>query len=144
MEVTPDPKASRQVVCVSLILCDEIYRDESTKKLLLVGLFNQLVVPSFPAIHAMMCVCFTLTDGEGKYDVRVKIEHETSGQAVLEAGAPLVIDEPLTLHDVVLKLRGVEFKEPGKHWLSVSVDGVPLSQRPFFVVGSSELAGGGE
>lgn len=120
-------------VCLSLIVCDDIYRDEETKKLILVGTFNVVNVGSLPAPHPKFSVLFTLTDAKGEYGLTLRIEHEQSGQLVFQIHGPLQIEDPLAICDFNLTLSGVTFRDPGKHWIILEADGQVLMQRPILV-----------
>jgi len=119
--------------CISIILCDDIYRDEATKKLVIVGTFNQITVPSLPIVHSRMCVLFSLTNGNGEYDLSLAIEHERTGQEIVRIQGPLRVDDPLSIRDLNVQFAGVEFPEEGKYWIVLKSGEEILQQRPFDV-----------
>ncbi|MCG3132641.1 MAG: hypothetical protein FLDDKLPJ_03504 [Phycisphaerae bacterium] len=118
--------------CISIIICDDIYRDETTKRLVIVGTFNRINARSLPCRHPRMTVLFTITNGNGSYDLRVAIEHD-NGEQLLELGGPLRVENPLAISDINLLLENVMFTRDGKHWVVVRADGQILTQRPFWV-----------
>ena len=128
--MNPNPE---KLTCVSMMICDSIYRDEQTKKLILVGTFNAITTRTLPCRHPRMSVIFTLTNGRGKYHLRLSIEHERSGHEVATLQGPLIVDDPLEVTDVNVELLDIEFTEEGKYWVVLSADGDILQQRPLWV-----------
>lgn len=128
MESNPE-----QLTCISIIICDDIYRDERTKKLVIIGTFNNLTTPSFPCAHRRMRVLFTLTNGKGDYDVHLSIEHEESGSKLIDLGGPMRITDPLAISDIDIEIENLVFANPGKYWVVLRADGRIIQQRPFIV-----------
>jgi len=122
-----------QPECLSIIICDDIYRDEATKKLILVGTFNQIGVPSLPCMHPRMSVMFTLTNARGRQDLALSIEHEETGEQVIEMSGPFEMDDPLAILDINVVLQNLRFLRPGKHWVVLKAQGAIVCQRPFFI-----------
>jgi hypothetical protein len=121
--------------CLSIIISDAVYRDEITKKLIIVGTFNTIHAQRFPHRHDHMNVLFSLTSGRRTYDVALGIENGASGASITEIHGPMRLDNPLHITDVNVELRHLEFPEPGKYWVTLKVDGEIICQRPFMVAG---------
>ncbi|MCG3180565.1 MAG: hypothetical protein BIFFINMI_02927 [Phycisphaerae bacterium] len=119
--------------CLSFIVCDAIYRDENTKKLIVVGVFNNITTHGLPAIHSKMCILFTLTDGRGKVDLSLSIEHEKTGAQIVEMRGPLQMDSPLMIRDFHVEFGNLQFPAEGKYWIILKADGEIVNQRPFRV-----------
>jgi len=119
--------------CVSILICDAVYRDETTKKLIVVGIFNRLTASEIPCRHPRMTVLFTITNARGEYKLVLTIEHEKTGQKVVEIGGPLKVDDPLMISDINMELRNLTFPEEGKYWVVLKADEEILQQRPFWV-----------
>ncbi len=120
--------------CLSIVICDRIYRDEKTKNLILAGTFNTISLRSIPSLAPPMSVLFTLTQGRGNYDMALKIEHADSNEAILEMRGPLALTDPLQIADFHVDLAGIEFRSAGKYFVSIYIDGAPIKMRPFTVV----------
>jgi hypothetical protein len=129
--------------CISIVLCDDVYRDEETKKLVLVGVFNHIGVSEFPYTHPKMHVLFTITNAHGDYDVVVSVEDE-EGDNLFEMGGPLTSNNPLHVCDINTHVFDVTFERPAKYWIVVRANGEILAQRPFRVVPSREMATGSQ
>lgn len=119
--------------CLSIVFCDQIYRDEVTKKLIIVGVFNVIRAESFPCSHQSMSVLFTLTNGHGEYDLCLSIENAKTGCPVAEVKGPLKLIDPLQIVDFNVELGKLTFSEPGKYWVCIKFGEETVRQRPFFV-----------
>jgi hypothetical protein len=119
--------------CLSMIICDDVYRDERTRKTVLVGAFSTICAASFPCAHPKMVAFFTLTNGRGEYDLSLKVEHEQTGATLLEMKGPLRLSNPLDICDFHVEILGLRFPEPGKYWIFLAVNGEIIKQRPFLV-----------
>lgn len=126
-------KNPEKLSCISIIVCDDVYRDERTKKMIIVGTFNQISTARLPSVHPSLNVLFSLTNGRGKYDVRVSVEHETTGEVAVEFGGSIEFNDPLAVNDVNIVLGNLMFKHAGKYWITLKSDGEILQMRPFFV-----------
>ncbi len=122
-----------RLTCISAIICDDVFRDEMTKKLVIVGTFNVLTTGSFPAVHPRMCLLFSLTNGKGEYQLSVSVQHEASGIEVVRVGGPFHMPTPLAVADVDVRFGNLHLPAAGKYWVVIESDGVPINQRPFFV-----------
>jgi hypothetical protein len=130
----------RKPTCISILICDDVYRDEITKKLVVVGTFNRINAESFPCKHGRVVVLFSITDGQGEYELSLSIEHERSGVEVARIRGPITIHDPLAIHDINVTLDKLQFVEPGKYWVMVKVDGEIIQQRPFFVMPRQDVS----
>ena len=127
MEMVGPPK------CISMILCESIHRDERTKNLILVGTFNRITGKSLPIPLPKFCVLFTLTDGQGEFDLSLSIENADSGQPLVEMKGPMTLSDPLSISDFDVEFKGLVFAEEGKYWLVLKANDEILNQRPFEV-----------
>ncbi|MFO0837601.1 MAG: hypothetical protein U1D55_03680 [Phycisphaerae bacterium] len=126
----PNPE---ELCCISIIICDDIYRDELTKKLVIIGTFNYINARSFPCIQPRFRVLFTVTNGRGDYDLRLAVEHEQSGNRIVELGGPFRVGDPLAISDVSIEIANLVLNEPGKYWVTLRADNRIIQQRPFWV-----------
>ncbi|MFA9477097.1 hypothetical protein ACERK3_02200 [Phycisphaerales bacterium AB-hyl4] len=126
-------KPQETPLCISIVVCDAIYRDARTNNLVMAGAFNEIRATAFPACHPKMCVVFTVTNGRGKNEVALTVEHEESGVQIVEIRGPIVLDNPLQIADFDIELRGVVFPKPGKYWIAVSANGELLAHRPILL-----------
>lgn len=128
MESNPE-----KLTCVSIIICDDVYRDEATKKLIIVGTFNSIRALNLPCEHPRMTVLFTLTNGRGGYELSLSIESAEDREPLVDVKGPFHSDDPLGIIDVNVQLVNVVLPSAGKHWVVLRADGEIIGQRPFWV-----------
>lgn len=126
----PNPE---KLTCISIIICDDVYRDETTKKLIIVGTFNSIHARELPCRHPRMTVLFTLTNGRGDYDLSLSVESAEDREPIVEIKGPFHSDDPLGIIDVNVQLVGIGFQLEGKYWIVLRADGEIIGQRPFGV-----------
>ncbi len=119
--------------CLAIILCDAIAREESSKKLTVSGVFNNIVASEFPARHRKMFVLLTLAGGWGEYELSLHIQHEETALDLLEFKGPFTMDDPSEVADLDVEIEDLLFPEPGRYCVCLSVDGTIIKQRPFAV-----------
>lgn len=129
----PMERNPEELTCISIIVCDDIYRDEQTKKLVIVGTFNNIFAKSFPCRHRQFRVLFTLTNGSGPYNLSLSIENARTGNVLMELKGPARLDDPLQITDVDVGIENMVFPEPGKYWIILRSDEIIVAQRPFMV-----------
>ena len=122
-----------ELTCISIIVCDDVYRDEQTKKLVIVGTFNTIFAQSFPCRHQQFRVLFTLTNGSGPYNLSLSIENARTGNVLMELKGPATLDNPLQIADVDVGIENMVFPEPGRYWITLRSDERIVTQRPFIV-----------
>ncbi|MBI5762621.1 MAG: hypothetical protein HZA51_03760 [Planctomycetes bacterium] len=127
-----------KLTCISIVVCDDVYRDEQTKKLIVVGVFNTINAPTMPCAHGKLVVLFTLTNGKGEYNLELAVEHEQSGTEIVRISGPLRADDPLAISDVNVTLANLVFEREGKYWVVLKADGAILQQRPLYIKHASE------
>ncbi|MCW5768458.1 MAG: hypothetical protein KIT19_07225 [Phycisphaeraceae bacterium] len=126
------------LTCVSILVCDDIYRDEMTKKMVIVGTFNHVFSRTMPASLPKSCILISLTNGNGDYDLSVVIEHEKSGNEIFRVGGPMTVKSPLDIVDLDIRLHDLKLPDVGKYWVQVREGARILGQRPLIV---QELTG---
>lgn len=120
--------------CISVIICDDIYRDETTKKLVIVGTFNTIFCNNLPARHRKISILFSLTNGKGTYKLSLRIEHAKTGAIIANVNGPLEMKDPLQIADINVAIENLVFPEFGKYWVTIDINGRIINQRPFLLV----------
>jgi hypothetical protein len=122
------------ITCISIIICDDILRDENSHKVALWGTFNQIFAQKSPFVHPRMSIFLTITNGRGVKDVAVCVENASTGESVFEVRGPMRFNGPLDIVDLNLELRALSFPRFGKYLVCLKEGHVPVAQRPFMVV----------
>jgi hypothetical protein len=126
-------------VLLSINICDTIIRDEITKKVSLIGLFNVIKANTFPAKHPMLQVYVALTNGHGSYKADLRIQNVDENKIIMNLEAELTFANPLYVVEINFGLQGLKFDKPGKYSFQVLCDGEPIGSRDFTVMGPQTL-----
>src|SRR5688500_10813546 len=111
------PQNRAPITCVSVVVCDDGFRDQGSGKLALWGTFNSVSAPAVPCTHPRLCVFASITNGRGTRDVRISIERATDSEPVIQIAGPMRFTGPLEIVDISIVLNGVVFSEFGKYWV---------------------------
>ena len=104
------------------LLCDDV-RQERNGKFMLIGLFDALAVPAFPAVFQRICVVNRWCCGQGEFTQRSRILKE-DGDTVLVEGKPVKVrlpDSTATATSVEFFLN-VRFETEGTYWVEVLLE----------------------
>ena len=107
----------------SSLLCDDV-RQERNGKFILIGLFDAIGVPQFPAVFQKVCVVNRWCCGEGRFLQQSRIL-KADGQTLLIEGKEV----PVKLNDSEATATSVEFflnfrlEAPGTYWVEILLDG---------------------
>ena len=90
--------------CLAMVVCDHVYRDPASHRFTIVGTFNELTSPSFPA-RLNFSLYFATTGGHGSTHLKLRLIHTD----VLLSGEG---------DDVVIVLPSIDIKDPLAIWES--------------------------
>jgi len=122
-----------KLTCLAIIICDDVFRDERTKKLIIVGTFHNINAREFPYRHPRMKILFTLTNGRGPYQVNLSIRSADDDSALFNITGNAHFDNPLQIVDLDIEIQSLTIPKSGKYWVQLEVDSEVLAQRPFVV-----------
>jgi hypothetical protein len=121
-------------VGLAIVICDLIIEDKHTHKKSLIGIFNQIGALQFPCRHPRMAVYVSLTEGRGQYDVRLRIVHEESGQAVGEVHGQIQFADIHAVAELNFDLMNLAFPQPGLYSIEFYCDDALVLERRFQVL----------
>lgn len=107
----------------SSLLCDDV-RQERNGKFILIGLFDLVAVPAFPAVFQRICVVNRWCYGEGEFKQRSRIL-KPDGNSILVEGKEVKVklpDSEATATSVEFFLN-VKFETEGTYWVEILLDG---------------------
>jgi len=107
----------------SSLLCDDV-RQERNGKFILIGLFDVLNVPVFPAAFQRLCIVNRWCCGEGEFVQKSRILMPDGGTALIEGKAVRVKlpDSEATATSVEFFMN-VRFEAEGTYWIEILLDG---------------------
>lgn len=117
---------------LAMVICEMVTRDEATKNVCLLGLFNHLIAPGLPTVQSRMYVFVSLTDGHGKqpFCLQCKAPDE---KVIFEATGEITFEDPLSVADLTLEIRGLVFAAAGDYVFEFQCGGELLTMRRFSV-----------
>jgi hypothetical protein len=106
----------------SSLLCDDV-RQERNGKFMLIGLFDGLGVPQYPAVFQKLCLVNRWCCGQGEFVQSSRIVG-TDGITVLAQGKQVTIRLP---HDMATATSveiflNVKLETPGTYWVEVMLE----------------------
>jgi hypothetical protein len=105
----------------SLILCDRVYRDVTTAKFVLAGIFNNIFVPKFPWAHAGGCAIYCAVTGiHGPCMISLTFREASSDTVLMEAHLPLDAPDPLATVEAHMELPPLPLPQRGTYCFQVN------------------------
>ena len=123
---------------LSINICDAIIRDETTKKVSLIGLFNTINANSLPCTHPQMHVHVALTNGHGKYKTEVRFVSMKTERPIAGMVGDLEFPSPLHVVEINARWQGLRFEEAGVYLVQVLCNDDIVGDRKFRVVGPQQ------
>ena len=106
----------------SSLLCDDV-RQERNGKFMLIGLFDAMAVPKYPAVFQRLCMVNRWCCGFGEFTQQSRLL-KPDGMTVLIEGKPVPVKLPdseanATCVEIFLN---VKLEMPGTYWIEVLLD----------------------
>ncbi len=107
----------------SSLLCDDV-RQERNGKFILIGLFDGLGVPTYPAVFQKLCLVNRWCCGQGEFIQESRLIG-TDGVTVISQGkqVPIRLPHSMATATSVEIFLNVTFENPGTYWVEVMLDG---------------------
>jgi hypothetical protein len=109
----------------AFLFCDAAIHDTNTGKTTVVGTFDYLVAPGFPAVHGSCALYCKVTEMNGTYRFSVRILAPDLETVVAESMSDrsLAADDPLRHYDYVVNLSDLLLVEPGRYAVQLLYSG---------------------
>ena len=113
--IVPDLQAS--------LLCDDV-RQERNGKFIVIGIFDMVAVPNFPAVFQRICVINRWCCGTGDFQQRSRIL-KADGLSVLVEGkdVPVRLPHGEATATCVEFFLNVRFETEGTYWVEILLEG---------------------
>jgi hypothetical protein len=112
------------------ILCDDV-RLEVGNKLSLMGIFENVFLPQFPAV-LLRFAAINHWVGAGDYETQVRIV-SPEGKDIAQSSQSTFRIEPEGYADNVTFFANVALERAGRYSIQTFIDGKMVAQRPLFV-----------
>ena len=115
---------------LAMVVCDEAWRDPSSGKLTLLGIFNTVVAEKFPLRYPQILVYFALTDGRGRFPITVRfVAVGDKDEVVEEATNVVTFEDPRAIHEGEARFADLRFGRAGEYRFELLVGSEPLVER---------------
>ena len=119
---------------LAINICDDIIRDETTKKISLIGLFNCIRAPKFPIIHKALRVYVCLTNGHKMCKGELRFINDADNTIIFSAEGNIPFKNPLQIVELNFGIANLRFEKPGNYRIEFFCDGHPAGNRRFVVM----------
>lgn len=99
----------------AIIICDDIIRDEGTRKITLVNCFNRVDSSAYPCTHPRLCVYVAVTNGRGDDAGVLKFINDEEQKEIVSVERMLKFEDPRTVAELVYTLRNIPLSCPGDY-----------------------------
>ncbi len=104
------------------VLCDDIGRT-GDGKMIVHGVFESIVAPSFPATHRPCYVSNRWSGGAGTFRERVRVVSSDGDTVILNGPeTTFTLRSRASCHTVICRLGGLSFDKPGTYYVQVLLD----------------------
>lgn len=138
---SPMPLESEPATISGILLSDLSIVEQNTQKRSVIGIFEKLGFPQFPASYGTFCITVWLTNIEGtlsELEVTSRIELAGSAHVIFSSAVKLAFPERRFERDGVLGLTipavNVAFPNPGTYTVKILLNGEDAGKRDFSVV----------
>jgi hypothetical protein len=121
---TPKP---RRPSCPALICCEHVEVDTAKGRIDIHNLINAILLETVPG-DIRFAVHFTLTEGQGEYDLELVLEHQHGERILGIWQGKTSLRTPMVVHEqpVFVNLR---FSLVGQCWVKLYANGELIAQR---------------
>lgn len=105
------------------VLCDDV-RQERSGKFILIGLFDSVALPSYPAVFPRICIVNRWCCGQGAYRERTRLVGADGATVIAESKEiPVRLDTTETFATNVQFFLNTRLEGEGVYWVEILLDG---------------------
>ncbi len=105
------------------VLCDDV-RQERSGKFILIGLFDGIALPAYPAVFARICIVNRWCCGQGIYQERTRLIGADGTTVISESKeVPVKLDAPEAFSTNVQFFLNTRLEVEGIYWVEILLDG---------------------
>ena len=103
-------------VLLSVIICERVIIDRISNQPSIIGAFETISAPAYPARHARLAFFCQLTNGRGKTKVSVKlIDVEEKDKPLFQGSVDQEFSDIRQVANVTFDIIGIVFPHPGEY-----------------------------
>ena len=101
---------------LSVILCDQVIIDSITGKTSIIGAFENISAPQYPARHSRLVFFCQLTNGRGKTKITVRlVDVEKDDELIFEQTGEPEFKDVRQVVNLTFDISGIVFPHPGEY-----------------------------
>ncbi len=126
--------ANKKPMLQYVIMCDDVAIYQDSNKVAILGVFEQIYVEKFPAVHPKLWLLSRFADGVGSYDAQSKILNP-DGKVIFESEkVNFKLKDNVVSYNINGQLVGLPLDVEGKYWVETYLDDKLLNRIPFQVL----------
>ena len=102
-------------VLVAMLVCDTAIQEGTSKKYTLVGVFSEINVQTFPAIHGTAWLYAKLIGCEGEYSTKIDFVRVSDQRVLVSGEGKLIARDRQASVECVSNLPGLPLEIPGEY-----------------------------
>lgn len=119
-------------VLLAMIICDQLIREEGTKKISLLGLFNRVGAKTFPCVHSRLHIFVAVTDYMGTADCELKFS-DNSGKEIVKLAGQFNFPNKLAVIEMNFRMDNLPLPKAGAYHFDFIIDREIIGHRKFRV-----------
>ncbi len=131
----PPPASHPTTIPPSLlysVLCDDVRR-EANGKLMLIGLFETVGAPEFPATHPALYVVNGWAGGVGTFTQHTRILGLDSAPIIQDRDTTFTLTDLRAKHSVIARFNNLPLTQPGEYAVEIMLNGDLKLRYPLLV-----------
>ena len=117
----------------AILICDQVIHEHGTNKKSLIGIFEDIHLPTFPARYPRIAIYVNMTDANGEYVLEMRLLSD-KGDEIGRGSTPKVkIDNPLATCEFALQIQNIVFPDAGQFEFQIYANGDFLASKAFRV-----------
>jgi hypothetical protein len=125
MPPTPSVKA--------ILICDQVIHEAGSNRKSLIGIFEEIHLPKFPAHYPRIAVYVNLTDANGEYVLEMRLQGEDGNEVGRGQTPRMRIENPLATCEFALQIQNLVLPAPGQYEFQIFTNGDFLTSKTFRV-----------
>lgn len=103
-------------VLLSAVVCDQVIIDARTNKASVIGIFENISAPKYPARHPRLAFFFELTNGRGKIELTIKlVDVHNEDKMLWECTVQQELKDVRQVLNSTFDISGIQFPHPGEY-----------------------------
>ena len=120
---------------LAMVVCDHIHRDPATGKPYLMGCFSVIHSEEFPAIHPVMALYVSVTNGRGVVPYKIQlIDANEEREPIWCVEDEIEFSDPRMVMEMCFYLAKLKFDEPGEYRFQLFASGEFLMERRVLIM----------